>query len=154
MNPGGHIPVSITAAAIAGEYLAQLVAAWEDQPMRNNGEDGGQGGEIEVILHEYDSLRAEIVSRTDSRFQLIGFLGLAATLLGITGLSASARVILIVAALIVFIGIWVYFGLYIKRCAERLREIEDEVNGKLGRPVLVWESKRLPRGRFPYNMIR
>jgi hypothetical protein len=32
--------------------------------MRNNGEDGGQGGEIEVILHEYDSLRAEIVSRT------------------------------------------------------------------------------------------
>jgi hypothetical protein len=48
--------------------------------MRNNGEGGNQGGEIEVILHEYDSLRAEIVSRTDSRFQLIGFLGLAAVL--------------------------------------------------------------------------
>jgi hypothetical protein len=89
--------------------------------MRNNGEDSGQVGEIEVILHEYDSLHSEIVSRTDSRFQLIGFLGLAATLLGITGLSTSARVILIVAALIVFIGIWVYFGLYIKRCSERLR---------------------------------
>jgi hypothetical protein len=61
-------------------------------------------------------------------------------LLRITGLSTSARVILIVAALIVFIGIWVYFGLYIKRCAERLREIEDEVNERPGRPVLVWES--------------
>ena len=63
-------------------------------------------------------------------------------------------VVIIVAALIVFISIWVYFGLCIKRCAERLRQIEGEVNGKLGRPVLVWESKRLPRGRFPYNMIR
>jgi hypothetical protein len=46
------------------------------------------------------------------------------------------------------------FGLAIKRCAARLREIEEQVNRRLGEPVLVWESRRLPRGRFPYILFR
>ena len=51
---------------------------------------GGKRGVIDVVLHEYDSLRAEILARSDARFQLIGYLGIAATLLG-TQISEGAR---------------------------------------------------------------
>jgi hypothetical protein len=122
--------------------------------MSNEEKAGHQSRAIDIVLHEYDSLRAEIVSRMDARFQLIGFLAIVATLLGTTDISNLSRTLLVIAALILFACVWFLFGFYIKRCAERLREIEEEVNKKLGDDVLVWESRRLPRGRFPFNFIR
>jgi hypothetical protein len=118
----------------------------------SNGGEGGLKPSIEVILHEYDGLRNEIVSRMDARFQLIGFLGIAATILGATELSSSSRWVLIIIALAVFAGIWFIFGLYVARCAQRLRDIETWVNGELGEKVLTWESS-LPHGGF-YSFIR
>jgi hypothetical protein len=35
---------------------------------------------IDVLLHDYEAMRAEIVSRTSSRFQLMGLTAVAATL--------------------------------------------------------------------------
>src|ERR1700693_1602605 len=96
--------------------------------------------EIDVILHEYDSLRAEIISRANSRFQLIGYLGIAATLLG-TSIGDWERWILIGVSLAGFMGVWVVFGLYIKKCANRLREIEHYIKGKVGPGLLVWETR-------------
>ena len=122
--------------------------------MCNDEKASDQSRAIDIVLHEYDSLRAEIVSRMDARFQLIGFLAIVATLLGTTDISNSSRSLLIIAALILFTCVWLLFGFYIKRCAQRLREIEDEVNKEFKKPVLVWESKRLPGGRFPFNFIR
>jgi uncharacterized membrane protein (DUF485 family) len=122
--------------------------------MCDEGKASHQSRAIDIVLHEYDSLRAEIVSRMDARFQLIGFLAIVATLLGTTDISNVSRRLLIIAALILFISVWLLFGFYIKRCAKRLREIEAEVNKKLGDDVLVWESRRLPRGRFLFNFIR
>jgi hypothetical protein len=113
--------------------------------------DGGQGGlqpRIEVVLHEYDALRDEIVSRTEARFQLVGFLAIAATILGTTGIAKSSRWVLIIIVVVVLIGIWFVFGSYIRRCAIRLREIETWVNNQLGgESVLRWESN-LPRNGF------
>jgi hypothetical protein len=88
----------------------------------------------------------------EARFQLVGFLGIAATILGTTEISTSSRWVLITIALAVLAGIWFIFGLYIARCAQRLREIETWVNSELGQKVLSWESS-LPRGGF-YSFIR
>lgn len=109
--------------------------------MSSPGQDGLQP-RIEVVLHEYDALRSEIVSRTESRFGLVGFLVIAATILGATGVADSLRWVLIVIVLVLLAGIWVVFGLYIRRCAERLKEIEASINDQLGGdPVLTWESE-------------
>ena len=113
--------------------------------------NGGQGGlqpRIEVVLHEYDALRDEIVSRMEARFQLIGFLAIAATILGATGIAKSSRWELIIIVLAVLVGVWFVFGSYIRGCAIRLREIETWVNDELGgEAVLRWESN-LPRNGF------
>ena len=117
-----------------------------------NGEEGSSSnGAIDVVLHEYDALRTEILARSDSRFQLIGYLGIAATLLG-TQISGESRAWLIGIALAGFMLIWLRFGFLIRRCAKRLREIEDEVNSKLAMTVLKWENNQ-PRG-FLYRIIR
>jgi CcmD family protein len=114
----------------------------------------GKSHAIDVVLHEYDSLRAEMQDRMTARFQLIGFLAIAATILGTTDISKLSRVLLTIFALLGFVIVWFAFGFYLRRLATRLREIEKEVNDKLGEEVLVWESMKVPRGRFPYNLIR
>jgi hypothetical protein len=122
--------------------------------MCHGGQDGINSLEIEVVLHEYDALRDEVLSRTSARFQLLGLLSIAATLLGVSSISRGWHwVVVVVVALIILLGLWLYFGFAIKRCAIRLREIEEEINGKLGgKQVLRWES-RLPRGGL-YNLFR
>lgn len=119
--------------------------------MGNVEEASSQSGVIDVILHEYDALRAEVVSRSDARFQLVGFLAIAATLLG-TQISEAARGWLIGITVAGFIAIWLRFGFLMKRCAKRIREIEDYVNDKLGSELLVWENRQ--PGRGVYKWIR
>jgi hypothetical protein len=108
---------------------------------------------VEVVLHEYDSLREEVLSRMNSRFQLLGLVGIAATLLGVSGVSKHWHwVFVVVIAILILLGLWLYFGLAIKRCAARLRQIEEEVNNAFGRQVLAWETA-LPSGGL-YRLFR
>ena len=121
--------------------------------MSNGERDDIRNRIVEVVLHEYDSLREEVLSRMNSRFQLLGLVSIAATLLGVSGLSSHWHwVLVIVIAALILLGLWLYFGFAIKRCAVRLRQIEEEVNGILDRQVLKWE-RRLPKGGF-YNLFR
>ena len=102
---------------------------------------------IEVLLHEYDALRAEVVARASSRFQLLGFATAAAAVLGITKEVTNKGFWLwgiLIALAVIAIVIWVVFRLYIHRCAGRLREIEKEINDELKEPALIWETHRLP----------
>jgi hypothetical protein len=100
---------------------------------------------IEVLLHEYDALRDEVLSRVSARFQLLGYLSIAAALVGVSSISQHwIWVYVVVITLAILFGLWLYFGWAIKRCAIRLRKIEDEINGILGREVLRWE-RGLPR---------
>ena len=119
--------------------------------MGNGEKSSSPNGTIDAVLHEYDALRAEIVARSDARFQLIGYLGIAATLLG-TQIGGEARGWLIGIALAGFGLIWLRFGFLIRACAKRVREIEDEVNDKLATTVLKWENSQ-PRGLL-YRLIR
>ena len=100
-----------------------------------------QRQDVEIVLHEYDSLRNEILSRANARLELLGLLSIAATLLGVSGFSEDWRwAYVVVIGFLILIGLWFYFGWAMKRCAIRLRQIEEEVNTALGRTVLRWES--------------
>lgn len=46
---------------------------------------------VEVLLREYVTLRAEILARVRSRFELLGFLALVATIAGIRNVSLGFR---------------------------------------------------------------
>ncbi len=107
---------------------------------------------VDVLLHEYDTLRAEVLSRATARFQLLGFVGIAAALLGTQNIGTAWRTGLIIATLAGAVVIWWRFAYYIKTCAVRLREIEEEINNRVGERVLVWESS-LPRDKY-HRLIR
>jgi hypothetical protein len=117
--------------------------------MTDNGDNGRASRElaISVLLHEYDALRDEIVSRTTSRFNLVGLAAVAATI--VTAKSSTHHGIWWIIGwtagitFLVGIPIWLLFGTYINRCAGRLMQIEYELNYALGCSVLVWESYRL-----------
>jgi hypothetical protein len=102
---------------------------------------------INLLLHEYDALRAEIVARTSSRFQLLGLAAVAATIVTSKwGTGKYQNVIVwgtIIGTILVAAAIWILFGLYINRCAGRLMQIEHELNNALGCDALIWESKRI-----------
>jgi uncharacterized membrane protein len=121
--------------------------------MCQGGQNDMRGQAIEVLLHEYDTLRDEVLSRTSARFQLLGYLGIAATLLGVSSISNGWHWVPVVVITLTIIGaLWLYFGLAIKRCAIRLREIEDDVNGVFHKKVLRWEND-LRRGGL-YGLFR
>ena len=114
------------------------VRVWNNSAMSNGGGNDGQNLVIEVLLHEYDALRDEVLSRTSARFQLLGYLSIAASLLGVSNVSKNwIWVYLVVITLVTLIVLWLYFGWAIRRCAVRLREIEIEVNGTLGQEVIL-----------------
>jgi hypothetical protein len=121
--------------------------------MRQGGQNDMQRQAIEVLLHEYDTLRDEVLSRVSARFQLLGYLGIAATLLGVSSISDGWHwVPVVVITLAIIVALWLYLGLAIKRCAIRLREIEDDVNEVLDKKVLRWENGL--RGGGLYGLFR
>src|SRR5438067_2430716 len=118
----------------------------EDSRMAESEEPNSEFA-INVLLHEYDTLRAEIVSRASSRFQLVGLAAVAATIVTARwGTGKHQRGILeVTVALTILAGvaIWALFLFYINRCAGRLKQIEAEINKALGCSVLIWENYRL-----------
>jgi len=129
------------------------VRLWNNPAMCQGGQNDVQSQEIEVLLHEYDSLRDEVLSRISARFQLLGYLSIAATLLGVSSISNGWHwVPVVVITVAVLIALWLYLGFAVRRCAVRLREIEEEVNDILHRKVLRWESG-LRRGGL-YGLFR
>jgi hypothetical protein len=102
--------------------------------------------DVELVLHEYDTLRNEVLSRESARFELLGLLSIATTLLGVSGFGEHWRWAYVVGlALLILIGLWFYFGWAMKQCAIRLREIERDVNTAVGRTVLRWETDLLQK---------
>lgn len=121
-----------------------------------NAQEADTARHLDVLLHEYDTLRAEILARTSSRFQLLGLAAVAATLVtakwgsgNLPGWDIFWIVVGIVGGTAVVAAvIWLVFGFYINRCAARIIQIEEEINNKLGDPVLIWESGLVPLSRL------
>ena len=104
---------------------------------------------IDILLKEYDSLRQEILSRTNNRFLM---LGVVATFLGfvlftdnsvfkcqIFGL--STRVIVVISGVLVLLVIWLFFGYLVGTLAARVSAIERRVNELAGEKLLEWETR-------------
>jgi hypothetical protein len=142
-------------AAEVAEKRAGPPLLEEDDSMAN-GQEADSAPHLDVLLHEYDTLRVEILARTSSRFQLLGLAAVAATLVTAkwgSGNLAKGDIIKLVAGIVggtavVAAVIWLVFGLYINRCAARIKQIEEEINNKLGEPVLIWQSRLVPLSKL------
>jgi hypothetical protein len=97
---------------------------------------------VEILLHEYDALRSEIVGRTNDGFNLLAVAG------GLFGIALSLAPgscrfwALAVIGLVVFEVARRETFYRIGRAAERLRQIEADINKRVGeeKPLLVWET--------------
>jgi F0F1-type ATP synthase assembly protein I len=109
---------------------------------------------IEILFKEYDTLRNEIVTRTNNGYQLVAISGaLAAGLIGWFSqhyfdrtfwllLSVFAFVILVAAVLLI---------VDLRRLSLRLQELESEINKLAGTDLLKWE--RLHGGGWLGDLI-
>jgi hypothetical protein len=97
--------------------------------------------QISILLKEYDSVRAEIRARTDNQFQLLAFAGVAAGWVLSEHVRNGERHLL-VALLVPFLW-FLFWNLLqvIKRCGNRLVEIEKQINGLAGEHLLEWETR-------------
>jgi hypothetical protein len=125
---------------------------------------------IEVLFHEYDALRKEIVARTTGGYQLVAVIALILTwfLTSLVGLLAAEKIrwpvvaLVVGAAFLIAAAVRAYFRISdyeIKKAAARVREIENEINFYCDRHLLRWETfsgtamtgfwKRNARRRYP-----
>lgn len=104
--------------------------------------DLGQKDRIQILQCEYAALRAEIVARTGFGFQTAGI-----ALAGITWLmqqqleNRTWYFWLIMA----FVGLCFVVAIFvnardISRAAQRIKELEHEINSRAGEHLLVWET--------------
>jgi hypothetical protein len=98
---------------------------------------------IQILLAEYATLRAELLSRYTAQFQSGGiaaivFLG-CVTLIANTGIWGLVG--LIVLDLFLYLAVLFWIDVNIAKAARRLRALEEEINiMATGSPLLKWET--------------
>jgi hypothetical protein len=98
---------------------------------------------INILLEEYKTLRAEIISRTTNGYQLLAFgAALPAALFALVGPARSACQIRIGLGIIVLVVLCLCFAMYqaIFRAADWLIKVEAAINLKAGEVLLTWET--------------
>ena len=97
---------------------------------------------IEILLKEYDTLRQEIISRTNNRFAITGFFG-AVSLFAVTkeGLDPFWRWAIVVAPLVILSVLWLWIKVAIDLCAHRIVGLERRINELAGDTLLEWETE-------------
>jgi hypothetical protein len=111
--------------------------------------------QIQILLAEYNTLRAEVIGRTTSGFQLIGIgFAIVALLLSqavlqpgslATSQAAGWRFWCVLVLGIVLLGSATWFNLReIGRAANRVLLLEKEINERAGERLLQWESRFSP----------
>jgi hypothetical protein len=112
-------------------------------PMANNDEAPlAERDKINILLHEYDTLRTEIIHRTNNMFQVIAGCGV----LFVWILSRQLSDVRFWLGLILLLALAALFSWLIRRdinkAAARLRELEADINVRAKEPGLLrWESK-------------
>jgi Flp pilus assembly protein TadB len=95
---------------------------------------------VQVLLHEYDTLRTEGIYRNSAMFQLLAAGALLFVFL-MQQQSINFRSYLSLAAFWVVIPVFSWFlGSDIYRAGKRLRELGTEINRRAGEELLVWET--------------
>ena len=104
---------------------------------------------IQILLKEYDTLRAEIIQRLGHRITFLGLFGA----MGVyaffrdNGLTLYQYSVIAVAIVFTYI-VWHHLGNVIGRCSRRIAEIEQQINGMAGTVLLRWEHDQLGSKMF------
>jgi hypothetical protein len=94
---------------------------------------------IEILFKEYDTLRAEIISRQSGGFQLVIIGGAVFAWFG--GHATGQKLWIGVAALVIVSCFLVFRAVQdINLIAKRIGKIEEEINHIAGANLLKWES--------------
>jgi len=94
---------------------------------------------IQILFKEYDTLRGEIVSRTNNGYQLIALGAGALAWLA----SRPVNGMLFVSIGIILLGMLVFVALWWRdtyMCSCRVKELEGEINALAGQTLLKWET--------------
>jgi len=104
---------------------------------------------IDILLKEYDTLRADAMSRMNSRFLMMGTFG---ALIGFSIFSPSSpfrggsgnlvleQVVCLLAGLVMLV-VWIWMGYLAGICVRRVSQIELKINEIAGEELMVFESK-------------
>lgn len=102
---------------------------------------------IEILLKEYDTLRAEIFHRINARFAVVGLMGgLLAFLLSQDGLHSGSfpgtvRWIACAGGGLTIIVLWLRLGVLINKIGSHIKSIERRINELVGEELMTWESR-------------
>jgi hypothetical protein len=97
-----------------------------------------------ILLAEYATLRAEIIQRSSSEYQIYTvsgtiFVAIVGTSLAIHSASTCIGLTAILSALVTVALRFIDYST--RQTAARLQELEQTINGLAGRELLVWESR-------------
>lgn len=99
-----------------------------------------QKDKIQILLQEYNTLRAELVVNGNKTFQLLSLGGALFVLI----ISRPLDVRFWTALVAALVGIS-YFSFVvmrdIRRLAKRVRELEHDINRRADEELLIWESR-------------
>src|SRR5207249_3725901 len=99
--------------------------------------------QIQILLHEHDTLRTEILQRLTSAYQVYGVVGTSAVAISVIMAAYSIEVALILFILLPFI-IWFIaanIDYDLREIAAQLRDLERRVNELAGATLLTWETE-------------
>lgn len=95
---------------------------------------------VQVLLHEYDTLRTEIIHRTNHMYQLLGIGSAILAWLASRPVDARFWILLVLSLGAISLFSW-FMHRDISKAAERLRQLEQDVNRRAGEELLVWERR-------------
>lgn len=99
---------------------------------------------IDVLMHEYNRLREEILQRERNRFASMAYLGaIAVFLLTREQVPLSWKPWLGAGAVLTLVAVWLIDWWLIGACATRITEIEQQVNRLAEDTLLVWDSRHV-----------
>jgi hypothetical protein len=96
---------------------------------------------VRILLHEYDTLRQEIIQRTTHGFQIYGVGAVFFVWLVSRPFDQRSWIMLCVSALAVLFASRISLR-EIRNASERLQELEQTINRLAGQDLLIWESCR------------
>lgn len=100
-----------------------------------------QEEKIKILLQEYATLRQEIIARISHGYQIMSVGTVLFAWIFITKTQGIPFWLAFVIALIIFLfAVW-FILRDINKAAERIRELETEINSRAGEELLVWESR-------------
>ena len=108
---------------------------------------------INILLKEYDTLRAEMLQRINARFAIVGLLGALLVLLiskwgwQPAGWPLDVRWLVGVLGASILAGIFWRFGTLIRKLAAQVSQVEQRVNKLAQEDLLTWETS-FGWGRF------